>query len=164
MCIRDRNEALTKWKFLGFAHTPDLQTAITEKMVQTQKELMVVPNPPRFFREGDKIEFTAKVSNLTEKVMKGNAVLQLFNAITNQPVNDLLGLSKTEIPFTAEPGQSARLAWNLDIPIGEVPAITHRVIAKSGSFSDGEESGLPVLTNRMMVTELSLIHIYAADE
>ncbi len=147
------NEALTKWKFMGFAHTKDLETAYTEKEVVTQKDLMVVPNPPRFMREGDRIEFTAKVSNLTEKNMAGSAVLQLFDAITNEPVDALLGNENNQVSFDAKAGQSAPLKWTLDIPMGKVNAITHRVIAKSGDFSDGEENALPILTNRMMVTE-----------
>ena len=61
------NEALTRWKFLGMAHTKELKIGLTQKELVTQKELMVQPNPPRFLREGDEIEFTAKVSNLTEK-------------------------------------------------------------------------------------------------
>ncbi len=147
------NEALTKWKFLGFAHTPDLQTSITEKMVQTQKELMVVPNPPRFFREGDKIEFTAKVSNLTEKDMVGTAELQLFDAVTDEPIDIPLGNKNANLNFSAKAGQSDRLAWTIEIPNAGAQAIKHRIVAKAGSFSDGEEAIVPVLTNRMLVTE-----------
>ena len=147
------NEALTKWKFLSFAHTPDLQTAISEKMVQTQKELMVVPNAPRFFREGDKIEFTAKVSNLTEKEMAGTAQLLLFDALTDEPIDIALGNNNSTQKFLTKPGQSDRLAWTIEIPFGGAQAIKHRVVAKSGNFSDGEESVVPVLTNRMLVTE-----------
>ena len=64
------NEALTRWKFLGLAHTKDLKFATTQKEIVTQKELMVSPNPPRFFREGDEMEFTAKVSNLSDTPMQ----------------------------------------------------------------------------------------------
>ncbi len=147
------NEALTRWKFLGLAHTKDLKFGLTKKEIVTQKDLMVFPNPPRFFREGDKIEFTAKVTNLTEKDMEGTAELHLFNALNMEPVDNLLGNTKIKIPFKAKAGQSDRLAWNLEIPVGQVPVLTHRVIAKAGSFSDGEESSAPILTNRMLVTE-----------
>ena len=147
------NEALTKWKFLGLAHTKDLKYSLTQKEIVTQKDLMVFPNPPRFFREGDMIEFTAKVSNLTEKDMEGTAELHLFDALTNAPVDDLLEHKTISLPFTTKAGQSDRLAWKLKIPIGKVPILTHRVVAKSGNFSDGEESAAPVLTNRMLVTE-----------
>jgi len=34
-----------------------------------------------------------------------------------------------------------------------VMALTHRVIAQAGDFSDGEESTLPIVTNKMLVTE-----------
>ena len=78
------NEALTRWKFMGLAHTKDLKSVITEKEIVTQKDLMVIPNPPRFVREGDEIEFTAKVSNLTEEVMAGTAELMLFDALSMQ--------------------------------------------------------------------------------
>lgn len=148
------NEALTKWKFLGFAHTEDLKFGLTEKEIVTQKELMVLPNPPRFMREDDEIEFTAKVSNLTEKELTGTAIIQLFDATTMQPVDDLFGLKNAEVPFTAKAGQSARLAWNLEVPsVAKVSGLVHRVVAKSGTFSDGEEDALPILTNRMLVTE-----------
>jgi uncharacterized protein YfaS (alpha-2-macroglobulin family) len=147
------NEALTKWKFMTFAHTTDLKTAIGTKEIVTQKELMVQPNPPRFFREGDEIYYTAKVSNLTENTLAGTAKLELFDATTMQPVDILLGNNNKEVSFEALAGQSAPLSWKLNIPKGKVMAITHRVTARAGSFSDGEESALPVLTNRMLVTE-----------
>ncbi len=147
------NEALTRWKFLGLAITKDLKTATTSKEIVTQKELMVQPNAPRFLREGDQISFTAKVSNLTENDLSGEATIQLFDALTMQPIDAKLGLKNPVIPFTAKAGQSAPLSWTLDIPFGEVMAVTHRVIATAGNFSDGEESTLPVLTNRMLVTE-----------
>ncbi|MCB9286853.1 MAG: hypothetical protein H6560_05990 [Lewinellaceae bacterium] len=147
------NEALTRWKFLAMAHTQALEYAISENEVVTQKELMVLPNPPRFLREGDEIEFTAKVSNLTDKKMAGTAELMLFDALTMQPIDGRFGNEKNTVSFEAEGGQSARLAWTLTVPKGDVLAVTHRVVAKSGSFSDGEESVLPILTNRTLVTE-----------
>lgn len=148
------NEALTKWKFLGFAHTKDLKFGVTQNETVTQKELMVQPNAPRFMREDDEIVFTAKVSNLTENVMNGNAQIELLDATTMQPVADLFGLKNTQLSFTAEAGQSARLAWSLKVPsVAKVPALLHRVVAQAGDFSDGEENALPILTNRMLVTE-----------
>ena len=158
------NEALTRWKFLGLAHTPDLKYALTEREVVTQKELMVLPNPPRFFREGDRIVYTAKVSNLTESAMKGNAKLQLFNALTMEPVDALLGNTNANKPFSAPGGQSAALSWEIEIPVGEVMAITHRVVAEAGNFADGEEAVLPVLTNRVLVTESMPMPVKGGEE
>lgn len=147
------NEALTRWKFLGMAHTKDLKFGITQNEIVTQKELMVLPNAPRFMREGDMIEYSAKVSNLTEKELSGSAKLELFDAVTNEPINLFATKLNPTIPFKVGAGQSAPLSWKLKIPFEKVMAITHRVVAQAGDFSDGEESSLPVLTNRMLVTE-----------
>lgn len=147
------NEALTKWKFMTMAHTKDLQTAIDTREVVTQKDLMVMPNAPRFFRENDQLTFTAKVSNLTEETMNGQAQLQLFDAISMEPIDIAFGNNQATVDFEAKGGQSAPLAWKLSIPDGWTTAVVHRVVAKAGNFSDGEESALPVLTNRMLVTE-----------
>jgi hypothetical protein len=146
-------EALTKWKFQALAHTKDLAFGYTQKEIITQKELMVQPNAPRFLREGDKLVFNAKVVNLSEKELTGNAELQLFNAATNQPVDILFNLTEKSKPFKVAAGQSTVLFFPLNIPASYTEALTWRVVAKAEGFSDGEENMLPVLSNRMLVTE-----------
>ncbi len=145
-------EALTRWKFLGMAHTKDLQIGTITESVVTQKELMVMPNPPRFFRESDKMTFSAKVSNLAEEDQTGTAQLFLFDAITMKPLDQQFKLSNAQQSFSVKQGQSTALNWNIEIPEG-IQAVTYRMVAKAGKFSDGEEMALPVLTNRMLVTE-----------
>ena len=147
------NEALTRWKFMWLAHTKDLKIGTGTKEIITQKKLMVMPNAPRFFRENDEIYFTAKVSNMTESEMIGEAVLQLFDAITMKAIDVEFSNSDARLNFTAAAGQSAPLTWKLKIPDSWSNPVTYRVIAKSGTFSDGEENSLPVISNRMLVTE-----------
>jgi hypothetical protein len=147
------NEALTKWKFMLLAHTKDLKVGSGSKEVVTQKDLMVMPNAPRFFRQNDELYFTAKVSNMTEEVMNGDAVLQLFDAISMKPIDTDFQNSKANLKFSAKGKQSAPLVWKLQVPDDWTNPVTYRVIAKAGNFSDGEENSLPVLSNRMLVTE-----------
>lgn len=147
------NEALTKWKFLLFAHTQDLKIGSSTKMVQTQKELMVLPNAPRFLRETDEILYTAKISNLSEEDLSGVAQLNLFDASNRQPVDKSFDLDNVDRAFEVKAGQSALVSWKLKIPANGMAALVHRVTAKAGNFSDGEESVIPVLSNRMLVTE-----------
>lgn len=146
-------EALTKWKFQALAHTKELAFGYSSKEIVTQKDLMVQPNPPRFLREGDKIELSAKIVNLTDKEITGQTQLQLFDAATNEPVD---GLYRSVIPnqyFTVAAGQSEAVKFPLEIPFQFNKALVWRIIAKSGDKTDGEENALPVLTNRMLVTE-----------
>jgi hypothetical protein len=146
-------EALTQWKLMTLAHTKELASGYATKTVITQKELMVQPFAPRFLREGDKMEFSAKIVNLGNKVITGQAQLQLFNATTMAPIN---GWFKNAIPvqsFSIPAGQSTAIKFNIDIPTNYNNAVVYRIVAKAGDVSDGEEMAIPVLTNRMLVTE-----------
>ncbi len=145
-------DALTRWKFRGIAHTKDLQTGYIEKEIITQKNLMVVPNPPRFFREGDKITFASKVTNLSEEVICGEAQLMLFDALTMKPLDVQMGNLKPTVQFDIPRGQSKAVEWDIVIPEG-LEAVIYKVVAKAGNHSDGEEMAIPVVTNRMLVTE-----------
>ncbi|TAE18661.1 MAG: LysM peptidoglycan-binding domain-containing protein [Bacteroidetes bacterium] len=145
-------EALTRWKMLGLAHTKTLQSAIATNALVTQKELMVVPNAPRFFRENDAIVFPSKITNLSDKEMTGTAQLTLTNPLDAQSLDAKLGNGTPQQPFKVPAGQSTVVFWSLKIPAG-TQALTYRVVAKGGAFSDGEEMTLPVLTNSMLVTE-----------
>ncbi len=99
-------EALTRWKFQGFAHTQALDYGLISKETITQKELMVFPNAPRFLREGDTIVFSAKVSNLSETRLPGMAGLQLFDA-GMQPIDAQFMLANASQPITMGKGQNA---------------------------------------------------------
>lgn len=146
------NEALTRWKFMTLAHSQDLKVLADQREIVTQKDLMILPNAPRFFRQGDEMHFTAKVSNLTEERMKGQATLQLFDAISMERIDAAFANPGSQA-FEAEAGRSAALSWKIKVPADWTNAITYRVIAKAGDFSDGEENSLPVLSSRMLVTE-----------
>ncbi len=156
-------ESLTKWKFLALAHTKDLKIGTTQKELVTQKELMVVPNAPRFFREGDRLSFSSKVVNLSEKNIKGTVKLELFNALSMQPIDAQLKNTSKIKEIVLEKGKSTVANWSLEIPKG-YSAITYRVSAEAGKHTDGEEMVVPVLTNRMLVTESLPLPVKKAGE
>jgi hypothetical protein len=152
-------ESLTKWNVMGLAHTKDLKYAQFQKEIITQKDLMVQPNIPRFFRENDRITLITKIANLSDNQLTGNAELKLFDALTEQDISDKIieridgsTTLKSIKSFTVNKGLSTSVEWNLTIPEG-YSAIKYKIVAKSGNFSDGEEMAVPVLTNRMLVTE-----------
>ncbi len=149
------NEALTRWKLLTFAHTKELQQAVSVKEVLTQKELMVIANPPRFLRQGDEIEFSAKVSNLSKEQLSGTATLNLLDAATLLPVEKAFGLAPNNriSRFSVLPGQSAAISWSVKVPDDYNGAVTWQIFADAQVYRDGEESTIPVVSNRMLVTE-----------
>jgi len=145
-------EALTRWKFRAFAINKDIQYGFTENITVTQKPLMVQPNLPRFLREGDTISLSAKISSLNEQDQAGNCQIFLFDAISGEQVDARCKLSQSTKKFAVQKGQSTSVSWMLSVPY-EMGAIRCKIVAKAGDFSDGEESILPILSNRMLVTE-----------
>ena len=146
-------EALTRWKLQTLAHTKDLAMGLLQKELVTQKELMVQPNAPRFLRQGDRMEFSAKIVNLSDTEMTGQAQLELVDASTGQSVD---GWFQNVFPnqyFTVAAGQSEVVRFPIEVPFLFNQALTWRVVAKAGSKSDGEEAIIPVLTNKVLVTE-----------
>ena len=145
-------EALTKWKFLGFAHDSQLRAGLLTDSVVTAKDLMVQPNPPRFLREGDLVEFTVKVANQSPTIQQGSVRLALSDAVSTKPVDAALGNSATDQTFEIPAGQSRSFSWKLNVPDGLGP-ISYKAVGSTGRLSDGEEGLLPVLSRRVLVTE-----------
>lgn len=151
-------EALTQWKLLILAHTKDLHTGTAEFHAQTQKDLMVVPNLPRFLREGDELTIRTKINNLTGKNITGNARLFLFDALTQKSVDNTFNNLSPVIPFKAEHSKNTEVSWKIKVP-KNIQAVSFRIVANAGNFSDGEESVLPILSDRVLITESEPINI-----
>ncbi|MDB5209831.1 MAG: alpha-2-macroglobulin, partial [Sediminibacterium sp.] len=111
-------EALTQWKWMSLAHTKDLAFGTNSTTIITQKKLMVQPNAPRFMREGDNMEFSTKIVNLTDKEITGQAMLELIDPVSNTSVD---GWFQNVFPaqfFTVEAGQSFAIKFPIQIPFG----------------------------------------------
>ncbi len=145
-------EALTKWRFLGFAHDHSLRSGFLEGHAVTAKDLMVQPNAPRFLREGDTIEFTVKVSNQTDKPQSGKVQLTFNLAQNNQSADKLLDNAKPEQDFEIPAKESRSYSWRIRVPDG-CGFLSYKAVGASTTVSDGEEGYIPVLSRRILVTE-----------
>jgi len=162
-------EALTKWNWFSLAHTKDLSFGSSTASVVTQKTLMVQPNAPRFLREGDVMEFTAKISNTSNAELTGTATLELIDATTGNSVD---GFFNNVFPlqyFTVAANQSTVVKFPIQVPMNFTKPLTYKVVAitqfpsnggdKGVVYSDGEENTLPVLTNKIFLTESLPIYL-----
>ncbi len=157
-------EALTQWKWLSFAHTKDLAFGSNSATITTQKTLMVQPNAPRFLREGDNMEFATKIANLSDKELTGQCTLELLDATNGASVDGWFQNSFPVQYFTAAANQSAVVKFPIQIPFNYNKPLTWRVTARAGAFGDGEENTLPVLTNRMLVTESLPLYLKSGEK
>ena len=145
-------EALTEWTFQAFAHDHDLRSGFLTDKAVTAKDLMVQPNPPRFLREGDVLEFTVKVSNQSPARQTGSVALQFYDARTNENVNAQLENRGEPIEFDIPSKESRSFGWQIWVPDG-MSFLKYKAVGSTGRLSDGEEGYLPVLPRRILVTE-----------
>jgi uncharacterized protein YfaS (alpha-2-macroglobulin family) len=141
-------ESLTRWNVMGLAHTKDLYFGQWSAQAVTQKQFMVQPNMPRFVRESDTLTITAKLMNLSDKKQTGNARIELTDPETNQT----LPVAEANRTFVAEQDGTTTLAWKIAGFAGKQMLIC-KVTASTDEFSDGEEHYLPVLPDKLRVTE-----------
>ena len=145
-------EALTQWRFLGFAHDRACRSGYLEDKAVTAKDIMVQPNAPRFLREGDTLEFTVKVSNQSAARQSGKVRLTFTDARTEQPADASLANTQPEIAFDIPAKESRSFAWRITVPDG-CGFLAYKAVGSTGRISDGEEGYLPVLARRILVTE-----------
>ena len=155
------NEALTRWNFMAFVHTKDLKTAVTKKTLTTSKELMVVTNLPRFFREKDQISLSAKVVNMSEKDLNGTCELKLVDPVSEKPIFE----REFKKNISIKKGASTVVEFKFTVPnVDEVLAIKHTIIAKTDTHSDAEQIIKPILSNRVFITESKNMFVKAHEE
>jgi uncharacterized protein YfaS (alpha-2-macroglobulin family) len=145
-------EALTEWRFQGFAHDNQMRSGFLTDTAITAKDLMIQPNPPRFVREGDIIEFTVKVTNQSAARQTGKVSLTMADALTLVSYDQALGNLSPEQTFDVPSKESRTYSWQLTIP-DECDFLIYRAVGATSRLSDGEEGYLPVLSRRIMLTE-----------
>jgi len=155
-------ESLTKWKLQGLALTRDLKYGLITRELVTRKDLMVFPNTPRFVRQGDTLVFTTRIVNLTGQTLNCEATILVTDPLSGTSLESIVETPARQ-NLTVGPQGNSVVSWQLAIPAdADFSLLQYRITASSGNFSDGEEKIIPVLTNRIMVTESMPMPVYGA--
>lgn len=139
-------ESLTEWKFMGLAHTRTMDYGQLEAKVTASKDFMLVPNYPRFLRTGDEAFMPASVMNLSGKDISGTVRMELFDPQTEQV------FVKRSHSFNVKAGETTNVNFSFTVEKGW-SLLACRMIAEGGTFSDGEQRLIPILSNKQWVVE-----------
>ena len=139
-------ESLTRWKFMGLAHTRNVDYGKIEATATASKEFMLQPNMPRFVRVGDKANIAASLMNLSDKGVKGTVRMELFN-----PETEKVFYSQKQ-KFDVKGGETGHVNFAFEVS-DKYAVMACRMVADGDTFSDGEQRYIPVLTDKQWVTE-----------
>jgi hypothetical protein len=143
---------LSRWKFMILAHTQDMKIGYQEAYVVSQRKLMVTTNNPRFFRAGDEINLTSKLNNLADNSISGKIYIRLLDPYTKQKVNSLFNVTIDNYNFELGKKDGKQFSWKLTVP-ENMELVTVQIIAQSDTYTDGEENTIPVLPQKILLTE-----------
>ena len=139
-------ESLTRWTFMGLAHTRNVDYGKIEATATASKEFMLQPNMPRFVRVGDKANIAASLMNLSDKGVKGTVRMELFN-----PETEKVFYSQKQ-KFDVKGGETGHVNFAFEVS-DKYAVMACRMVADGDTFSDGEQRYIPVLTDKQWVTE-----------
>jgi uncharacterized protein YfaS (alpha-2-macroglobulin family) len=146
-------EALTKWKWMNLAHTKDFKSVYFEEYIETRKQLMIRPNYPRFLLSEDTMILKAEIVNLSGKKINASTRIEFFDPFTNKNLNALFLIpgQNAEIKLS-DLDNSRAVEWKIKVP-QKLEIVGLRMLANSDTHSDGEEMTLPIIPNRLVLTE-----------
>lgn len=139
-------ESLTRWTFMGLAHTRNVDYGKIEATATASKEFMLQPNMPRFVRVGDKANIAASLMNLSDKGVKGTVRMELFNLETEKV------FYSQKQKFDVKGGETGHVNFTFEVS-DKYAVMACRMVADGDTFSDGEQRYIPVLTDKQWVTE-----------
>lgn len=140
-------EALTRWRLVLLAHTPDMRRYQEERLVTSYRDFSLRPQLPRFLRRGDRPVLSATLVNMSREEEQGTLRIELFD-LSSQRV-----LVQCSEPFRLAPQGSQTLQLPLSIPALSADSIGLRVLAEGRHYSDGEQHRLPLLSDETQLSD-----------
>lgn len=134
------------WALTVLAWDKGLQQASLRRTFTASKPLMVKSNPPRYLRCGDIVRMLTTVTNATDTVTHINVYKQTYDPVTG----DILTTDSLSLSLGAHDSQVVTMTIGSD---NGRSLLGYRIKASNGSYTDGEQAVLPVLSSIMPVVE-----------
>lgn len=146
----------TTWQLQLAAYDNQFHSEVRKYDIVASRPVMVRANLPRFIRCGDKVILQASVMNNTDQMRTLGVAAEIFN-----PLNGDI-ISRTAIPsLSLDAAHSDVVAIPFTAP-ENMNMVAVRFTVKSGDYSDGEQSLLPIRPSSTPVIDAKPFYI-AAD-
>lgn len=144
-------ESVTTWRFMGLAHDKKVRYGLLSDEAVAQKELMIQPRIPRFLREGDVCRIPSTVANISEKDLNVKVRMEILDAETEKSV----AIYNNKVYVKA--GETVPVSFSFDSKGHEGKMLIAKITADGGSFTDGEQHYLPILSTKELMLETRTI-------
>jgi len=123
---------LGKWKFFALIYSKNLKFTTIDEEIEIKKDLLIESKVPNFFRVGDKIFISTKITNRSDRDLNITATLNLIDTITKK---DILN-GKLSKKLFLKKGESIIVDFKMDIPNVNSKEVEYRFIAWSKEYKE----------------------------
>ncbi len=155
--VFDMPNAIGSWMFRAMAWTPALESASYIAECMSNKPIMVQPSLPRFLRQGDSAVLPATVYNNSGDDATVETVVELFDLATGKTTSSVKSSDKIAA------GSSAVVKIDIEVA-ADASSVGYRVRSRSGNFSDGEQTAIPVLASSANVAESTEFYLNPGEK
>lgn len=147
-------DALTRWKFMLFAHQSDLNHVFSEKLLISRLPVMLQSNTPRFLREGDEMKYSVILTNTTMEDISGKLMFTVLNGSNGMDLNKIIPLEKEIMDIVVPAGKSIPVLLPLKIPAdGSLNNLEITLKFESAHYSDAIKERIPIHPSKILVTD-----------
>lgn len=154
-------ESLTTWKLKLFALHKTGEATVLEKDIVSSKKLMIIPQMPRFLRVGDTTNISIRVINQHNFPVEASFNWDFYG-------QDQVSLNHLVIhPPKANLSLKPNIVDTIQVKIvvnEAIAALKYKFTIQSKDESDGLEEQIPVLSNKVLVTEVMPILTYPQED
>ncbi|MGB2579047.1 YfaS [Elusimicrobium simillimum] len=153
-------ERLTSWQMSAVVLTQNALLGTAKAQTVTKKDLMVRLEMPRFFREGDKGQIRAILSNETNQDKNVDVLLIVKDG--GDTAIHKLGLTEAKKTVLVRANAQATAIWETEIK-AQPTTLGITATATSGSLKDGEYKELPILPSRERLADTRVTALKQGD-
>jgi len=132
-------DAITKWNVKLYAHDGSLAQVLSEAEFQSQKQIMLMPNLPRFVRVGDEVKLNVKVIYNGSEDEKFATSIRIENPLDG---DNIIYQDKNELKMTH--GAQSTVTWSFKVP-ERLSALKFYFEISGDGLSDGLTQDIAVL-------------------
>lgn len=152
-------EQITGWTLRLAVHDQHLAHGVKERRVFSQKSLMINTFLPRFFREGDSLMLTGKITSLLPTSEVVSATMFCYDLENGR----LLYSWKSDHLLEVKAGTSVQVAIPFQVPT-EINAVKLILKIEGKNGGDAEEWQIPVLPSEVFITEAYPFHVKSGQK
>lgn len=143
-------DGLGQYKLMLYGYTKDFKQFYLEEDIISNKELMAEMHKPRFLYAGDKLIWTAKISNLSSQAQNVQVQLKITNSLSSEL---LFQSDQSPNSFLLEAGESKTVSWESTTPKEMAGELQYELRAETEQFVDIEIDRIPILTTQKLINE-----------